>query len=92
MGKTVQTIRTTQIFAALFFTSNLSRMSNNTTHDIHFAEQSSIYLQDREVDRSALFDHTMRPTVIPPESKKAQLYSSPAQFETIDKRAIEVSA
>ncbi|XP_021342152.1 hillarin-like isoform X1 [Mizuhopecten yessoensis] len=47
--------------------------------------------KDRVLDRSALFDHTMRPAVVPPESKKAQLYSSPAQFEAIDKRAIEIA-
>ena len=47
--------------------------------------------QDREVDRSALYDHSMRPAIITPETKKADLYKSPAVFEHLDKRAIDVS-
>lgn len=47
--------------------------------------------KDREVDGNALYDHSMRPAVIPPEKKKSKLYQSPIIFEHIDKRAIELS-
>ncbi|KAL3856221.1 hypothetical protein ACJMK2_010998 [Sinanodonta woodiana] len=47
--------------------------------------------KDREVDGNALYDHSMRPAIIPPETKKAQLFKSPVIFEHIDKRAIELS-
>lgn len=47
--------------------------------------------KDREVDMSALYDHSMRPAVIPPETKKSQLYKSPVIFEQIDKRAVELA-
>lgn len=43
------------------------------------------------MDRSALYDHSMRPAAIAPESKKSMLYKSPAVFEKIDKRAVNVS-
>ena len=46
--------------------------------------------QDREVDGNALYDHSMRPAILPPETRKSQLYKSPAIFEQIDKRSIEV--
>ena len=42
------------------------------------------------MDGNALYDHSMRPAILPPETRKSQLYKSPAIFEQIDKRAIEV--
>lgn len=47
--------------------------------------------KDREVDRSALYDHSMRPAAIAPESMKSMLYKSPAVFEKIDKRAVNLA-
>ena len=47
-------------------------------------------LQDREADRSCLYDHSMKPPVETPDCRKAALYKSPALFEHIDLRAIEV--
>ncbi|PVD32803.1 hypothetical protein C0Q70_08249 [Pomacea canaliculata] len=43
---------------------------------------------DREMDRTNLFDHSMRPPIETPESKKVHLYKTPAVFENIDLRAI----
>lgn len=51
-----------------------------------------LFAQDREVDRSALFDHSMKPPVMPPETKKADLYKSPEVFKKLDERAIEVNS
>lgn len=47
--------------------------------------------KDREVDNSALYDHSMRPAVIPPETKKFKLYKTPTIFEQIDKRSVELA-
>ena len=46
--------------------------------------------KDREVDRMCLFDHSMKPPAEPPEGKKSSLFKSPAVFESLDLRAIEV--
>lgn len=48
--------------------------------------------KDREVDGSALYDHSMRPAILPPETRKSKLYKTPAVFEQIDKRAIELAS
>lgn len=45
--------------------------------------------KDKEFDRTAIYDHSMKPAIIPPETKKAELYKSPEVFEHLDKRAIE---
>lgn len=50
-----------------------------------------VCVQDREMDRTNLFDHSMRPPIETPESKKVHLYKTPAVFENIDLRAIAVS-
>lgn len=47
--------------------------------------------KDREVDRMCLFDHSMKPPAEPPEGKKSSLYKTPAVFESLDLRAIDVS-
>ncbi|XP_060565893.1 hillarin-like [Ruditapes philippinarum] len=47
--------------------------------------------KDRELDGHALYDHSMRPAVLPPETRKAKLYKTPTIFEQIDKQAIELS-
>lgn len=38
-----------------------------------------------------MFDHSMKPPVMPPETKKADLYKSPEVFKKLDERAIEVN-
>lgn len=38
-----------------------------------------------------MFDHSVKPPIIPPETKKADLYKSPEVFKKLDERAIEVS-
>ncbi|KAK7088433.1 hypothetical protein V1264_022356 [Littorina saxatilis] len=47
--------------------------------------------KDREADRSSLYDHSMKPPVETPDCKKSALYKSPAVFEHIDLRAIELA-
>lgn len=47
--------------------------------------------KDRELDNSALFDHSMRPPILPPEMKKVQIYRSPTVFKQLDERAIEIA-
>ncbi|KAL4224104.1 hypothetical protein ACF0H5_017558 [Mactra antiquata] len=47
--------------------------------------------KDRQVDTNAIYDHSMRPAVVAPETRKSKLYKTPAIFEHIDKRAIELS-
>ena len=43
------------------------------------------------MDTSALFDHSLKPPILPPEVKKVQIYRSPTVFKQLDERAIEVS-
>ncbi|KAH3889565.1 hillarin-like [Dreissena polymorpha] len=47
--------------------------------------------KDRMADTSCIYDHSMRPPVLPPEGRKSKLYKSPIIFEQIDKRALELS-
>ncbi|XP_076434790.1 hillarin-like [Babylonia areolata] len=47
--------------------------------------------KDREADRSCLYDHSMKPPVETPESKKSALYKSPALFEHVDLKAVELA-
>lgn len=47
--------------------------------------------KDRERDRMCLFDHSMKPPPEPPEGKKSSLYKSPAVFEALDLRAIDLA-
>ncbi|XP_071093704.1 hillarin-like [Haliotis cracherodii] len=46
--------------------------------------------KDREADRSVLYDHSMRPPLEPPETKKAHLYKTPARFEQLDRKAVQL--
>lgn len=46
--------------------------------------------KDRQMDRLCLFDHSMKPPPEPPEGKKSSLYKSPAVFEALDLRALDV--
>ena len=45
--------------------------------------------KDKEFDRTAIYDHSMKPSTISPETKKGELYKSPEIFEQLDKRAME---
>uniref|UniRef100_A0A2C9JDD3 LIM zinc-binding domain-containing protein n=1 Tax=Biomphalaria glabrata TaxID=6526 RepID=A0A2C9JDD3_BIOGL len=47
--------------------------------------------KDRQMDRLCLFDHSMKPPPEPPEGKKSSLYKSPAVFEALDLRALDLA-
>ncbi|KAK6190125.1 hypothetical protein SNE40_002058 [Patella caerulea] len=60
--------------------------------DRHCHEMMALIAEkERESNRDVLHDHSMKPPILPPETKKSSLYRTPAHFETLDKRAVDLS-